>query len=179
MTAVLLEELAQHRVDAALVALPVGVPGLVAEPLFDEPFSVLAPARHPLAARPRVREADLRGQRVLLLTEGHCLREHALAICGDDGGGGDDDYRATSLETLRHLVAAGVGCTLLPGLATASLATSAAVVARPFAKPAPYRRIGLVWRRSFPEETGLRALAAFVRTRVPKTVRAVSAAVAS
>lgn len=174
MTAVLLEELVQHRLDAALMALPATAPGLASEPLFDEPFHVLAPARHALAARKQVREQDLRGERVLLLTEGHCLREQALAICGDDGAR-DDDFRATSLETLRHLVAAGLGCTLLPALALGSLAATKTVVARPFRSPAPYRRIGLVWRRSFPDAAGLRLLAAFIRARVPRPAHAVAA----
>lgn len=174
MTALLIEELAQHRLDAALVALPVAAPGLQSVALFDEPFQVLAPARHALAGRTRVRENDLRGEHVLLLTEGHCLREHALAICGTDGAGATgDDFRATSLETLRQLVAAGLGCTLLPALAVAALVTTPAVVARPFTKPAPYRRIGLVWRRSFPDEAGVRALAAVIRAHVPRAARVV------
>ena len=168
MTAQLIEELAQHRLDAALVALPVAAPGLQSVALFDEPFQVLAPRGHALAARAHVREDDLRGARVLLLTEGHCLREQALAICGEEAAGGDD-FRATSLETLRHLVAAGIGCTLVPALATASLVTPG-TVARPFRKPAPYRRIGLVWRRSLPDEAGVRMLAAFVRTHLPRTL---------
>jgi LysR family hydrogen peroxide-inducible transcriptional activator len=84
--------------------------------------------------------------------------------------------RATSLETFRHLVAAGIGCTLLPALAVASLVSTKAVVARPFQSPAPYRRIGLVWRRSVPDEAGLRILAAFIRSRVPRAARAVKVA---
>src|SRR5262249_13750534 len=155
--------------DAALVVLPIAAPGLVAVPLFDEPFRVLVPPRHPLATRPRIHERDLRGQRMLLLTEGHCLREHALAICGDDGAA-EDGFRSTSLATPRHLLAAGIGCTLLPALATTSLANGD-VIARPFRNPAPYRRIGLVWRRSFPDAAGMRALADFTRARVPKVAR--------
>ncbi len=89
-------------------------------------------------------------------------------------GAGDDDYRATSLETLRQLVAAGIGCTLLPALA--SLVSTKVVVVRPFQSPAPYRRIGLVWRRSVPDEAGLRILAAFIRARVPRAARAVKVA---
>jgi LysR family hydrogen peroxide-inducible transcriptional activator len=174
MTAALVEELALYRLDAAVVALPVTAPGLVAEPLFDEPFWLLAPSRHPLAARARVREADLRGQHILLLTEGHCLREQALAICGD-AGPADDGFRATSLETLRQLVAAGLGCTLLPALALPTAVGTKAVVARAFRAPAPHRRIGIVWRRSFPDEAGVRALAQFVRAHVPRGVRAVPA----
>jgi len=173
MTATLLDELMLHQLDAALVALPAAAPGLVAEPLFDEPFRVLAPPGHRLAKRARVREEDLRGERLLLLTEGHCLREQALALCGD-GGAADSEFRATSLETLRHLVAAGMGCTLLPVLALTSLGEGR-VVARPFRAPSPSRRIGIVWRRSFPGETGIRALASFIRARAPRTVSVVTA----
>jgi LysR family hydrogen peroxide-inducible transcriptional activator len=175
MTASLVEELTLHRLDAAVLALPVAAPGLVAEALFDEPFWLLAPAGHPLAARARVREGDLRGQRILLLTEGHCLREQALAICGDVGPA-DEGFRATSLETLRQLVAAGLGCTLLPALALPAAVASKAVVARAFRAPAPHRRIGIVWRQSFPDEAGVRVLAEFVRAHVPRGVRAVPAA---
>jgi len=175
LTATLLEELAAHRLDAALLALPVHAPGMVSTALFDEPFFVLVPSEHPLAARTQVRDTDLEGQRVLLLTEGHCLRDQALAICGDQRSPHDDDFRATSLETLRHMVAAGLGCTLLPALAVPGL-TADAVAARPFRAPAPTRRIGLVWRRSFPDADALRVLADFIRARLPKSVRAVAAA---
>ncbi len=173
MTALLVEELVHHRLDAALVALPVAAPGLQTAALFDEPFQVLVPKDHVLGRRKSVREEDLRGERVLLLTEGHCLRDQALAICGNDDSAGDD-FRATSLETIRHLVAAGFGCTLSPALATASLAAAATVVVRPFKTPAPHRRIGLVWRRSFPDAAGLRALTAFIRAHVPRAARAVA-----
>jgi len=173
-TAALVDELTLHRLDAALVALPVAAPGLADEPLFDEPFVLLAPARHPLAMRTRVREEDLRDTRMLLLTEGHCLREQALALCGD-GDAVADDFRATSLETLRQLVGAGLGCTLIPALALTTLATGTTVVARPFRAPAPHRRIGIVWRRSYPDEAGIRALAEFIRARAPRAVRRVTA----
>ena len=95
-------------------------------------------------------------------------------ICRD-GGVGAEDFRATSLETLRHMVGAGLGCTLLPALAVPALATGKSVAARPFRSPAPHRRIGLVWRRSFPDEVGVRTLAQFVRDRVPRGARAVPA----
>lgn len=164
VTATLLEELAGHRLDAALVALPVDAPGIETLPLFDEPFWVLAPTQHRLARRPRIKEAELRQQSVLLLAEGHCLRDQALAICGEQSSG-LADFRATSLETLGHLVAAGLGCTLLPALAVSHLKSSA-VAARPFAQPAPHRRIGLAWRRTFPRPDALRMLGEFVQQQV-------------
>ena len=174
ITATLLDDLLAHRVDAALLALPVTAPRLTAEPLFDEPFFVLAPTTDPLAARKRVREADLTGHRVLLLTEGHCLRDQALQICGAGRTPHDDAFRATSLETLRHMVSAGLGCTLLPALAAPSLSQTKGSVARPFCAPAPYRRIGLVWRQSFPNAAAVQALTAFIRGHLPAGVLAAS-----
>jgi len=153
--------------------LPVRHPGLVSEPLFDEPFWLLVPAGHPLATRPRITERDLDRQHVLLLTEGHCLREQALALCGHPAAPTRDDFRATSLETLRHVVAAGLGVTLVPALALPTLATLPAVVVRPFRAPAPGRRIGLVWRRNDPRAEGLRRFGAFVRSRLPAGVHPV------
>ena len=170
ITATLLDDLAAHRLDAALLALPVAAAGLAAEPLFDEPFFVLAPATDPLTARKQVRQADLAGRRVLLLTEGHCLREQALEICGAGRTTHDDAFRATSLETLRHMVAAGLGCTLLPALAVPSLSQTKTAVVRPFHTPVPRRRIGLVWRQSFPNAAAVQALAAFIREHLPAGV---------
>lgn len=170
ITATLLDDLALHHLDAALVALPVAAPGLTSEPLFDEPFWALLPATHALAARKRLRQEDLAGERVLLLTEGHCLRDQALQICGSGRTADDDAFRATSLETLRHMVAAGLGCTLLPALAVPALSSAEATTARPFRHPTPHRRIGLVWRRSFPDAAAVQALAAFVRAHLPAGV---------
>jgi len=174
VTAALLDDLAGHRLDAALLALPVVAPGLAAAPLFDEPFFVLLPAAHALRTRRCVRQADLSGERVLLLTEGHCLREQALEICGRGRTPQDDAFRATSLETVRHMVAAGLGCTLLPALAVSvggSLPET--TVARPFQAPAPHRRIGLVWRRSYPDAAAVDCLGTFIRTHLPSAVRVV------
>ncbi|HEV7731258.1 MAG TPA: LysR substrate-binding domain-containing protein [Candidatus Binatia bacterium] len=172
LTATLLDDLVAHRLDVAIVALPVGTPGIAVEPLFDEPFWVAVPAKHVLAKRTQLREGDLDGHRVLLLTEGHCLRDQALAICGDGRSGrDDDDYRATSLETLRHMVAAGLGCTLLPALALRGVPKG--MVTRPFKAPSPHRRIGLAWRRSFPGVDAVHALAAFVRGTLPPGVHLV------
>ena len=174
ITATLLDELALHHLDAALLALPVTAPGLASEPLFDEPFWVFLPATHSLAARKRVRQADLTGERVLLLTEGHCLRDQALEICGSGRTTHDDAFRATSLETLRHMVAAGLGCTLLPALAVPQLSTADAAAVRPFERPAPHRRIGLVWRHSFPDAASVHALGTFIRAHLPTGVLPVS-----
>ncbi len=175
MTAMLIDDLVLHHLDAALIALPMTAPGLTAEPLFDEPFFVLVPAAHPLAARKRVRESDLAGQRVLLLTEGHCLRDQALEICGSGRTPRDDDFRATSLETLSHMVAAGLGCTLLPALAVPNLSQTKTTAARAFHAPAPHRRIGLVWRQTFPNTRAVQVLATFIRAHLPAGVIAIAA----
>lgn len=170
-TSDLLDELVQHRLDCGLIATTVPFGGLVSEPLFDEPFWLLAPAGHPLAKQKRVSEKDLEGERVLLLDEGHCLRDQALALCRHaQAQETQSDFRATSLETLRHMVAAGMGCTLLPALARHESTSSAAVVSIPFAPPAPSRRVSLAWRKTHPRAADFKELAEFVRLNLPKDV---------
>src|SRR5690606_35920919 len=107
-TDALLERLRDGRLDAAVLALPLADEQLHAEPLFDEPFVLATPAGHPLAGRGPLAVDDLDEERLLLLEEGHCLREQALDVCRL-AGAGERDFRATSLETLRQMVAAGVG----------------------------------------------------------------------
>src|SRR5688572_30628968 len=145
----LLDDLAQHRLDCGLLATPVHQPGIVAEELFEEEFYLLAPRDHALARKCRVAEADLKETTVLLLDEGHCLRDQALSICGKDAArAGPQDFRATSLETLRHMVSAGMGTTLLPALAVRK--DEGELTALPFERPAPGRRVTLAWRKTHP-----------------------------
>ena len=176
LTANLVARLTAHGVDAILVALPLPGPGLTYEPLFDEPFWVILPPGHALAGRAEIAEGDLAAHRPLLLDDGHCFRDQALAVCGlDDEEAGGDDFRAASLETVRQMVGAGLGCSLLPALALDRYAASGpALEVRPFAAPVPRRRIGLVWRRGFPRAEGLRILADFIRARLPEGVRPVA-----
>jgi LysR family hydrogen peroxide-inducible transcriptional activator len=172
LTDALLDRLRAHRIDAAMLALPINRPDLETEPLFDEPFFFVCPRDHPLAAREVVCEADLRQQRLLLLTDGHCLRDQALAVCGQSEASDKDhdaDFRATSLETLRQMVAAGMGCTLLPALALAC-AEAPPFAVLPLADGAS-RRIGLVWRRVYPKGDELQLLAALIRDGLPSAVR--------
>lgn len=158
-TAPMLERLHAGDIDMGVLALPVGLDGLVAQPLYDEPFVVAAPARHPLAARKEVRIEDLRGVTLLLLEEGHCLRDQALDVCNRVAVQENQNFRATSIETLRQMVAVDAGVTLLPELATrGAYATARGVVVRPFAKPAPVRRIGAIWRKSSPRTAALTAI---------------------
>ncbi len=181
LTARLAALLGDHRLDAAIVALPFDeMPDAAAAPLFDENFLLAAPPGHRLARIGRVGEADLKGETLLLLAEGHCLRDQALAVCGlpETPAPAADaaDFRASSLETIRQMVAAGMGCTLMPALALGNapcgpqdtgLATS------PMASPDAKRRIGLVWRKSDPRGDDMARLAGTIRAALPPGVTAV------
>ncbi|HYL03957.1 MAG TPA: LysR substrate-binding domain-containing protein [Steroidobacteraceae bacterium] len=148
-TAPMLEKLHAGELDLGILALPVELAGLEARELYSEPFVVALPERHALAARAALRTDDLRGESLLLLEDGHCLRDQALEVCSRAGVKDSPDFRATSLETLRQMVATGAGVTLLPELASRGAYGHAQGVAiRPFVRPAPSRRIGAAWRRS-------------------------------
>lgn len=171
ITAHLLEQLRTGRLDALLLALPVHGDGFDALELYREPFVVALPAGHPLTNKEQLRDIDLAGQCVLLLEEGHCLREQALAICGWARSEESDQFGATSLETLRHMVAAGVGCTLLPALANASgVHHSGSMQIRSFVEPVPTRTIGLIWRHGYPREETVRQLARFMFAHLPPVI---------
>jgi LysR family hydrogen peroxide-inducible transcriptional activator len=161
-TDALLARLREGRIDAAVLALPVDDEGLEHAALFDEPFLLAVPEGHRLAARGRrpLTMASLRSEHLLLLEDGHCMREQALDVCQLAGAGEKDGFRATSLETLRQMVAAGVGMTLLPVLAVKPpVPPQPNLHLLPFASPAPKRRIALFWRRSSARAGFLRGLA--------------------
>lgn len=144
----LVQQVLDGELDLAILALPADTRGLQTRPLFAEIFLVAMPDRHRLCSRRRVRTADLAGEKLLLLEEGHCLREQALEVCAR-AGTEEQDFRATSLETLRQMVASGLGITLLPRLATEGpFASARGLAVRPFAPPAPSRVVGAAWRRS-------------------------------
>jgi LysR family hydrogen peroxide-inducible transcriptional activator len=148
-TAAMLAKLRAGEIDLGILALPVDLDGLEARDLYNEPFMVAVSSTHPLAKRPTIRVQDLAGETLLLLEDGHCLRDQALAVCGQVGVHEKQDFRATSLETLRQMVATGAGVTLLPELATLGAYRHArGVVVRPFVRPAPVRKIGGVWRKT-------------------------------
>lgn len=173
LTAHLLEQLRSGRLDAALMALPLHLEGLEARALFNEPFMLAMPAGHPLTEKREVRERDLSGHRILLLEEGHCLRDLALKICGSTRCVESDEVTATSLETLRQMVAMGVGCTLLPALAAAPGVGSiqeGLIELRPFAEPAPSRAIVLLWRHRYPREEALILLVELIRQNLPASL---------
>jgi len=163
-TARLLDEIDAGRLDALVMALP--VPGdLTAVPLYDEAFVLAAPRGDRLAKKKRVRDDDLAGQKVLLLEDGHCLRDQALAVCHGAGATEMAQMRATSLPTMVQMVAGGLGLTLLPEMAAPVLAPSPAsgIVTVPFTAPPPSRTIGLVWRTSSARLREFRLLADVMR----------------
>lgn len=163
-TGPLLEKLRDGEIDMGILALPVQMDGLEAVQLYDEAFTLAVPADHPLAEKERVTTQDLHGVPLLLLEDGHCLRDQALEVCSRVGVQESQDYRATSLETLRQMVAAGHGVTLLPELAAASPVGSArGLRIKPFVKPAPARTIGAVWRKSTTRGPAIEAIANAVR----------------
>jgi LysR family hydrogen peroxide-inducible transcriptional activator len=144
------QRLRDGQLDVGLLAMPVHDDHLIAEPLFSEEFVLAVPAGHPLSqVDGTVSTSVLAGENVLLLEEGHCLRDQALSVCQLAGAEERAGFRATSLETLRQMVAAGVGVTLLP-----ELAVEAPVPASPdidlvrFDPPVPRREIAMFWRRT-------------------------------
>ena len=148
-TGPLLERLRGGELDLGVLALGVDVSGLEVLPLHEEAFTLAVPAGHRLAKKSAVRPDDLAGETLLLLEDGHCLRDQALDVCSRIDVREAEDFRATSLETLRQMVVAGLGVTMLPELATQGpFAQAKNVAIRPFVKPAPRRTIGAVWRRS-------------------------------
>jgi LysR family hydrogen peroxide-inducible transcriptional activator len=171
LTGHLLGDLRCGRLDVLLLAIPVRGEGLETFELYREPFVAALPSGHPLTRKQELHESDLAGQCVLLLEEGHCLRDQALAICGEARSPESDQVTATSLETLRQMVAAGIGCTLLPALAHApEMLRNGSVEIRRFADPVPSRTIGLVWRRRYPREKTVRRLAQLIRAELPTAV---------
>jgi LysR family hydrogen peroxide-inducible transcriptional activator len=140
----LTEMLRQGQLDAALLAMPVLDEQLVAEPIFDDPFYLAVPEGHALTKQKKIKMEMLAGEDMLLLEEGHCLRDQALDVCRMEQFR-EQPYRATSLETLRQMVKAGSGITIMPGIAIRQ--PEKGVHYLPFAGTVPQRHIGLVWRK--------------------------------
>jgi len=148
-TEAVLRQLREGRLDAGILALPVHDHQLHSELLFEEPFVLAVPDGNPLASRKSLRMDDLADQSLLLLEDGHCLRDQALEVCQLAGAGEKVGFRATSLETLRQMVAANVGITLLPTLAVKPpIPQVDHVRIIEFRGHAPSRRIAMIWRKS-------------------------------
>ena len=161
-TNALVERLRAHELDAALLATEVDGPDLASRPLFAEPFLAGLPPEHPLAGQAAVAEADL-ARDILVLADGHCLRDQALEACGQSGAFGGA-LRAASLATLLNMVAAGYGTTLIPGLA-AGAAEDAGIVLRPLTARAG-RTVRIAWRAHYPRRAAVEAVGAVIAQRL-------------
>lgn len=155
-TARLLESLKRGDLDVAVLALPIEEPGLVAQPVYDEAFRVLVPVGHAWAKQKAIDPAHLLDEPLLMLGRGNCFRDQVLDLCTQAGHGGPQVLEGSSLETIRHMVASGVGITVMPATAVDGIPkTDPLLRARPFVEPTPTRRIGLVWRASFPRHQAI------------------------
>ena len=164
----ILERLRDGRLDAGVLALPLHDDQLHVEPLFEEPFVLAVPRNHPMADQDGLRLQELDDRHLLLLEEGHCLRDQALSVCQMVGADERAGFRATSLETLRQMVAAGIGVTLLPRLAVSPpVPESPDVALVPIADPAPSRQIAMYWRNTSAYSDFLRQLAEVFRQVTP------------
>jgi LysR family hydrogen peroxide-inducible transcriptional activator len=162
-TRALTEKLRRGDLDAIIVATPVEEPGLLALPLYEEPFLVAAPANHPWRRKKSVSSSDLETANLLLLGSGHCFRDQVLQACPALNRSADSGLQKTlegsSLETIRHMVASGVGVTVLPCSATRlHSATDPLLILRPFARPVPSRIVSIAWRKNFPRPRAIEAV---------------------
>jgi len=154
-TDILLTRLGAGQIDCALIALPVHIPGIETIKLFDEPFLLAVSQDHALTRHKNIHTDDLEGHTLLLLDEGHCLREQALSVCQRIGAQESQHFRATSLETLRQMVASGTAMTLMPALAARP---TKGVQYLPFIKP-PSRQIALCYRKTTARQALMQKLA--------------------
>ena len=156
-TAVLTEKLKQGRLDVILVSQPYAEPGILTLPLYEEPFVVLLPTSHPLCAHKTIDHRQLANESMLLLGSGNCFREQVIEACPEciAGDGNESTLQHTvvgsSLETIRHMVASGMGITVLPCTAAgADRYSQRLVTIRRFPEPVPSRQVALAWRKTFP-----------------------------
>lgn len=164
LTTRLIEALRARTLDAALIALPYEAHGVATASIADDEFLFLCPETHPLARRNDLSPDQMKSEEMLLLEDGHCLREHALSACRIGPGRRSSEVGATSLHTLVQMVAGGMGVTLLPKIAAEGGAVGAAHVAvRPFATPLIGRSIGVAWREGGPREEEARQLAVVLK----------------
>ena len=161
-THVLATMLKQGEVDAIVVALPFVEQGVEVRPLYDEPFLVAMPQGHPFEKKKQVSAEELEKESLLLLGAGHCFRDQVLDLCSKVSRSASSLQRTLeggSLETIRQMVASGVGITVLPSSSVApGSGTSGLIRVRPFAKPVPDRRVALAWRKSFPRPQAIEVL---------------------
>jgi LysR family hydrogen peroxide-inducible transcriptional activator len=163
LTGRLIDGLRAHTLDAALIALPYEAQGIDTLALFDDEFLFVGPPDHPLSRKANLSAADLEGEPVLLLEDGHCLRDHAIGVCGITRPG-QEEVRATSLFTLVQMAAGGLGISLLPKIAADAGIAADGLVVRAFTPPVIGRQIGLAWRRSSGRLIEIKALAGILKS---------------
>ena len=146
------------RVDAAIIALPFQPPSVTTEFLYEEPFQVVVPQRHPWAKRKTIQPSELASEHTILLNVGHCFRDQVLDACPELNRGDAPVTRTNSLETVRNMVASGLGVSVLPRDALTPKYHSKLVVPVQFARPVPSRRIALAYRKSFPRPGAIAAI---------------------
>lgn len=170
MTASLLEALRRAELDAAVLSPPFESQGLVVEPLAEEAFLVALPPDHPLASATVLEPAALRGETVLGLEDGHCLRAQSARVWEQIGLDPGHEIEAASLESLRQMVSAGLGCAVIPAFAgRGPFAQGAPIALRPLRGLRPSRTLALTWRRSDPRAAALLRLAVALRAAIPAT----------
>ena len=162
-TAVLLEKLRRGQLDAALLALPVHDDYLISQPLFVDEFYLAVAPEHPLTQQSQIDASSLVQHKLLLLEEGHCLREQALELCQLHGMSEEEDFRATGLETLRQMVKAGTGITLIPEIAIDRTDNDIRYI--PFTAPPPSRTIGLVARKTSTKQAVMTTLCSMLANK--------------
>lgn len=162
----LLELLRQGELDAAIVALPLPDHGMSMQTLYDEPFVVAMPRSHPWAKRKEIPADDLKLETMLLLGAGHCFRDQVLEVCPEmaryssPGNGMQRTFEGSSLETIRHMVASGIGLTVLPRASVADMNDPNGLLTYvPFSHPAPSRRVVILWRKSFTRRAAIDSVA--------------------
>jgi len=164
-TVKLLEMLRQGELDAAIMAQPFPQQGLLVQPLYDEPFVVAMPGSHPWAERDRINSVDLKNETMLLLGNGHCFRDQVLEVCPEmarfstTGDGIARTFEGSSLETIRHMVASGIGITVLPQASVPDMQARDGLLRYvPFEDPVPSRRVVIAWRKSFTRRPAIEAV---------------------
>ncbi|MDP2882861.1 MAG: LysR substrate-binding domain-containing protein [Azonexus sp.] len=170
-TANLIPALKAGELDVIIIALPFAEPGLVAQPVYDEPFRIVVPASHPWASRSDVNGDELNGQNLLLLGQGNCFRDQVLESCPRLSAPDalEHSLEGSSLETIRYMVASGAGVAVMPSTAADPLITREPMVkVLPFAGVQPKRTVGLVWRITFPRPQAIDAVrAALLACQLP------------
>lgn len=159
---ILVEKLLRGEIDAAILALPIEDETLRTEILFEDKFCLAVPKNHTLSKNKTIAMDDITHESLLLLEDGHCMRNQALQVCSLSGAKETAGFRATSLETLRQMVAAGSGITLIPEIAISS-GKDKLISYIPFSGNAPSRTIGIVWRKSSPRKTALEKICGIIK----------------